>query len=514
MLNFNNNKTMKTIKYLSLTLIAGVLASCSLDKFPETSYTEHNYTDEDQSSDEQYATREDMLGQLNAMYTDLKSNIQESGYSDWLVCTEVRCDNAYAGSTSTGEIMALESNSQDPENKNVVRDWNYYLARVSKANQIITYIDAIKEKDATMTQEEHDSWKAQAYCWRAYNWFNMARLWGAIPMLDSDPPAITAENVNEVYSLYYPSRTPVEEVYDQIIEDLEYAVQYAPNTDTADKFKFTKGFAAGMLARVYAEAPRQDYDKVKTYCEQVERMNYSLLDNYGDLWGYDDTDAMRNSSESIFEVTWTRSAGNWVWMMFHRNYYVPDDSFTWAKWITPSRNLIAAYDAAGDTERKNASIIEDVCTWSSYYGKDHYMFMHKCPTNATSYILMRLGEIKLLHAEALANLGELDLARDIVNEIRHRAGIGQIPVPTSKQEMLDAVLAERRLELAFEGHRWFDLVRYGKVLDVVNGANNSSSDSFDSYVSVRRTLTQQTVLLPVPGTAMDINPNLTQNKGY
>ena len=65
--------------------------------------------------------------------------------------------------------------------------------------------------------------------------------------------------------------------------------------------------------------------------------------------------AAMNTRESIFEVQWTsQTSGSWMWMMFHRNAYVPGDSFSWAKWCTPSRNLTKAYDAEGDTERKNA----------------------------------------------------------------------------------------------------------------------------------------------------------------
>ncbi len=90
-------------------------------------------------------------------------------------------------------------------------------------------------------------------------------------------------------------------------------------------------------------------------------------------------------------------------MMYHRNAYNPSDSYSWAKWTTPSRSLAAAYDAAGDTERKNASIVYDECGWSLYYPAAKYAFMHKVPTNASSVILMRLGEIYLLHAEALVN---------------------------------------------------------------------------------------------------------------
>lgn len=507
---------MKKI-FLILTVagLAAVQTACELDKYPDMAYTEHNASG-DGSSDEQaqYTTRADIKGQLDAMYSNLKGDIQEPGYSDWLIYTECRCDNAYAGSVTTGEIMDIESNKQDGDNKNVSRDWPYYLNRVSDANQVIYYIDKIT--DPALTDTERREWKSEALCWRAFNWFNMTRLWGKIPMIKIIPPTITADNIEETYPLYYPARNTVEEVYDQIIEDLTYACDNAPAVDPTNKFKFTKGFACGLLARVYAEKPRQDYQKVATLCARVEGMGYSLVDNYGDLWGYTTEDVNRNTSESIFEVQWTKSSGNWVWMMFHRNAYSPDDSFSWSKWVTPSRNLIAAYDAEGDTERKNASLVFDSCTWSSYYPSDNYAFMNKCPTNASSYILMRLGEIYLLHAEALANQGLLHDANLYVTKVRTRAGLTALPasVEASKQTMLDAILKERRLELAFEGQRWFDLVRYGKAKEVCDGANVVGSASYDPKVSTRRPMTDNSILLPVPTNVLDNNSNIQQNPGY
>ncbi|MFA6592801.1 MAG: RagB/SusD family nutrient uptake outer membrane protein, partial [Bacteroidales bacterium] len=263
--------------------------------------------------------------------------------------------------------------------------------------------------------------------------------------------------------------------------------------------------------RVYAEKDHQDWTKVINYCKQVEGMGFTLEPKYGDLWGYDDTDAKRNSVESICEITWSRTSGNWYWMMFHRNAYNPDDSFTWTKWITPSRSLIAAYDAEGDTQRKNASIATDACSWSHYYPGAEYKFMHKVPTNASSWIMMRLGEIYLLHAEALAMTNQLSEAAAYVNKVRNRAGLKDLPssASASQSAMLDAVLNERRLELSFEGFRFFDLVRHDKAKEV-----HDAMYAQDSYWQQRTPLTDNTILMPVPQVDMDENPSLTQNEGY
>ena len=488
-----------------------VLSSCELNLYPETGYSEGNVKVDEEAGESQYSTREDMKGLRDAMYSSWTKDIQEKGYLDWLVYAECRADNAYGGNPGTGELMAIEANKQDGENKNVVRDWDWYQGQVSNCNNIICNIDRIKEADPTMTDKEYREWKSEAYCWRAWNLFQMSYIWGDIPLVNTIPPAITAENIEEVYDEYFPGRTPIADIYAQIISELEYACENAPDTDPANKHLFTKAFAHGMLARIYAEATARDWSKVAQHCAAVEGMGYKLVDDYAQMWAYDEADAVRNTSESIFEITWSKSNGNWVWMMFHRNAYNPDDSYSWIKWITPSRDLIAAYDAEGDTERKNACIVYDEAIWSNYYPGDAYAFMHKVPTNASSIILMRLGEIYLLHAEALAMTGDLAGATEYVNKVRTRAGIKTIAVPSSQEAMIDAILKERRLELAFEGFRFFDLLRHG--FERAKAIHDAMPQQ-DSYWQPRFPLTEETVFMPIPQTALDNNPSLVQNPGY
>ena len=501
----------KTLILLSIASVAA-FTSCDLDLYPETGYNEGNVkVDENET---QYMTRDDIKGLRDALYSSSIKNIQECGYLDWLVYAECRADNAYGGNPGTGELMAIEANTQDGENKNVDRDWNYYQNQMSAANQVICNIDRIKEIDPSMTDTEYKEWKSEALIWRAYNLYCMTLIWGEIPVLTAIPPAITSENIEEVYEQYFPPRKTKEEVYAQMIEDLEYAAQNAPSVNPSDKYVLSTAFAHGLLARVYAEKQARDWNKVIEHCTAVEAMGFKLVDDYGDMWAYDDNDAVRNTSESIFEVTWTRESGNWVWMMFHRNAYNKDDSYSWIKWITPSRDLISLYDKEGDTERKNACMVFDECTWSQYYPSDAYAFMHKVPTNASSTILMRLGEIYLLHAEALTMTGKLTgagSAEYYVNLIRQRAGLKPLTSDqtTSQEAMLDAVLKERRMELAFEGFRFFDLARHDKAKAI-----HDAMPEKDSYWQKRMPLTEETMVMPIPVKAMDTNPSLIQNPGY
>lgn len=511
----------KILSYAAVFSLVVAASSCSLEKFPETMYAENN-TSGTGDAETAINTRELLEGQLTAMYNYMKGDFQNYWYQ-LIVLAESRADNAY-GCPGETKTMAVEQNQIDSDNEFAATMWNYSMNAADYANQVICNIDLVKENDPSLTDAEYKEWLSEALCWRAYIWINMMQLFGEIPMLTEIPPAINADNIEEVYPLYFPEREPIDTLRVQIVKDLEYACQYAPDVDVANKYKITKGFAYGLAAKFYAMREFRDWTKVKSCCEAVEGLGYELCDSYEELWAFTEGDAgmaAQNTKESIFEVSWpNQSNGSWMWMMFYRNAYKPDDSFTWAKWCTPSRNLIAAFEAEGDTERMNASIRYDACGWSFHYPKDDYAFMYKCRTNVSPVYVLRLADILLLHAEALANLSDAGGAADLVDRVRERA---HLPKLTSEQrgsveEMKEAVLHERRLELAFEGHRWFDLMRFGddysRLKSVSDNANVQGTDSYDSYTQARRTMDDNHILLPVPTSVIENNPNIHQNTGY
>lgn len=514
---------MKKIVFFAALVGFGLATvSCNLDKYPETGYSEHNASGDD-GSETAITTREALQGQLTAMYNSARDD--QNYWYQLIILAESRADNAY-GCPAEGKTMAVESNTLDSDNEFPKTVWNSALTAVNKANQIICNIDAVKQKDPSLTDTEYKEWLSQALCWRAYNWMMMMEFFGEIPMQTVIPPAINSGNIEEVYPLYFPSRVSKQTIGEQIVKDIEeYACLNAPAVDVSNKMKITKGFANGLMAHFYAMREFRDWGKVKQFCQAVEALNYQLCDNYGDLWAYTPGDAgmaNQNQKESIFELSWpNQTSGSWVWMMFHRNAYKPSDSFDWAKWCTPSRSIAKAYDALNDVNRKGASIIYDKCSWTYQYDKDNFAFMHKLPTNVTPIYLMRLAEIKLLHAEALANTGDAGGAADIVDEIRGRAKVTTKVTAAeraSAELMKEVVLNERRLELAFEGYRWFDLKRYGddysKLKAVCDGVNAKGTTTYDSYFKPRRAMDDNRALLPVPASVLSNNTNIKQNLGY
>ena len=204
---------------------------------------------------------------------------------------------------------------------------------------------------------------------------------------------------------YFPPRSTTEECYKQIISDLEYAEQNAPGISGTDRTIMSKTVAQALLCKVYAEKAVQDYDKVIAYAEKVsDTPGVVLEEDFSTLWGWDNTKkdcVKRNTSEGILEVQWLPGGGNWESWMYGRSLENYDNSFTWAKWVTPSRDLIKAYEDEGDTTRLNQTVVYYSCTWSNYYPASHYAFMYKLRSGYNNEYIVRLGDILLLEARGL-----------------------------------------------------------------------------------------------------------------
>jgi len=503
---------MKNIFIYGISLGLLFLTSCDLDKDPLSNYSEKILGEENTDSIK-YATKAEMQTQYDGMYSILQgNNTQEKWHQDYLELTEVRADNAYAGGTSNG-IVSLEQHSQDGDNTIILRDWQVFLENINVANTIICNVDLVP--DNSLTETERKTWKAEAKILRGWMMFEMVRLWGDVPILIEETPQITAENIEQIYPLLFPERRPVEEVYAQIAKDLTEAVPDAPAVDAGNKFKLTRAVANSLLAKVYAEKPIRDYNKVIQYCEAVESDGFALVDNYSDLFSVNDakTDVnFRNTKESIFEIIYPQGSGNWVTWMFGIDLCDPSSTYNWAKWITPSRDLVKAYEDEGDMVRMNEAIVWGKPSWSIYYPSDHYPFMYKTRSRFNSIIKLRLADILLLKAEAYAATNNLSAAAALVNRVRARVGLSSLPGSTTSSQdgMKNAVLKERRLELAYEGHRWFDLVRNDKALEVVNSLTSRDP----GRLAMKYPLTEETILLPIPQEEMDKNPSLSQNPGY
>ena len=449
--------------------------------------------------------------QLEVLYTELRN---QDWFIDKILIGESHSDNSYAGAFNA-EVSPFEDNSIDGTNTVLERDWNRYLKQVGMANKLIIYADSVADK--SLTEAEVKRYQAQGMIFRSLILFEMVRLWGDIPLVTVIAPDITSANFEEVYPLYFPSQTLELDVYKQIEKDLLFAVQHAPNINNADKTLITKTVARALLAKVYAEKPIRDYDKVIKYCDEVTADGLDLVADHSFLFGMNDavTDIKaRNTKESILEAHFVAGNGNWCYMMFTRDLLNWDANFSWNKWATPSRDLIKLYETEGDVDRYKESIVYYECGWSLYYPKDHYPFVYKCRSSQSSIIHLRYADILLLKAEALILKSSPDLATaaDIIDKVRKRAKLPTLPtsIKTNKESLFEALLKERRMELALEGQRWFDLVRLDLVETVMNAVHKKDS----GRNAAKWEYTKDSYRLPIPLNIIENNPNIVQNPGY
>ena len=265
----------------------------------------------------------------------------------------------------------------------------------------------------------------------------------------------------------------------------------------------TKGAVNALLAKVYATQTPHDWAKVQQYCDAVITGGYSLLPDYHFLWD----NLHKNSAEAIFEINYTGGStdGNWGASMFR--------GLDWKKFDIPSNDLVKAFDQEQDTVRKSASIIflDVTGKWTDeHWPATSYPFLNKWHNFAQgsdqNYIFIRLADILLLKAEALNEQGVAGAA-DLVNQVRTRAKLANTNA-SSQADMRLAIEKERRLELAFEGVRWYDLKRTGRAIEVINNATGVGG------VSLGYALTTNRLIWPIPQSELDKNTKLTQNPGY
>jgi hypothetical protein len=298
-----------------------------------------------------------------------------------------------------------------------------------------------------------------------------------------------------------------------------FAVENLPDFYSDDasvnKARATKGAANALLSKVYAQKPAPDYAKVLEHANAVinSPAGYSLLPEFGQLFDGNHY----NNAESIMEVQFVGGTeANWGPQLLLPPSLSGD---TWRKFVTPSQDLVKAFDDEGDVVRKNATILFETAPWSDEFwsvavgGNVPFAYKWKSANGWAStnrQYLLRLGDIILLKAEALNELDQLEAARAEVDKIRDRADLAPTTA-TDKAEMKLAIEKERRLELAQEAQRWDDLRRYGRAVEVMNNLNEIDlrTNTVKNY-----NMTPEKLLLPIPQSERNRNPQLGQNTGY
>ncbi len=485
---------MKNIfKILFSVLLTLSLFSCS--KFLDLKPVSDGIAVENQASDSiLYKSASDAEAALAGVYGDFRNEYFEL---DYFVNGDAQSDDAYAGADNPANFQ-IDDYNIDATNLNVTRDWAYLYSTIGKANAVIDNVNNVI--DPSLTADRKKQMIGEASFIRAFMYFQLVQLWGDVPLVVK---SVRTFNL-AILPMLFPPRNTKAEVYAQIIKDLQTALPVVKAT-AINKGYVTTGAVNTLLAKVYATQEPHDWNQVLKYCNDVIAGGYSLLPQYDQLWD----NKHENSAESIFEINYegTSSSGNWGVSMFV--------GMDWKKFNIPSNDLVAAFDAEQDNIRKNASInfLNVTGKWSdTHWPQLTYPFIHKY-RNSTSpssqnFILMRLADVLLLKAEALNETGDLPGAAALVNQIRTRVSLTNTTA-ADQASMRLAIEKERRLELAFEGIRWFDLKRTGRAITVINAVTN-----FGTGVSMSYNLTENHLIWPVPQAEMDKNTQLVQNPGY
>ncbi len=489
---------MKIKVYIISSLLAVSLWSCN------------NFLDLKPISEETTATAYDSYSQIEAALTGTYESFQSDTYV-WnnITFQDVRSDNYYAGGDNP-EIFEVDFLNISATNSKVYQSWSNLYNAILKANIVLDKVDGVN--DPLLSDKRRNQIKGEAYFLRAYHYYNLVNLWGGVPLILAPTSSTEASAVNV-------PRSSAAEVFEQILIDLDMAIDLLPDTygdeASVNKARATTGAANALAAKACAQKPNPDYTKALEYIAQVELSdaNYQLID-YAHLFDGNHY----NNAESILEIQYLGGdEGNWGPQMLLPPSISGD---TWRKFITPSNNLVNAFDAEGDEVRKNASILfEDITSWvDEYWGNasgSAIPFAYKWK-NAMGWAstdrqyILRYGDIVLLKAEALNETNELELAVAEVNRIRTRVNLDPLTADkTSSKEVLRlAILNERRLELAQEAQRWDDLVRYGVAVETMN--NLVEIDLRDNQ-PVAYGMTEAKILLPIPQQELDRNPALEIN---
>lgn len=491
---------MRTKQITTYILAASLLGFSSCKKFLDLEPIS------DATSATAYSTAQEAEAALIGAYDTYQ---QEYYIWDNVIFSDVISDNHYAGGDNP-DIFAVDKLDISPTNPRLFSNWSQLYDGIAKANVVLQKIPDVQ--DAALDQNNRrEQILGEAAFLRAYHYYQLVNLWGGVPLIIEPVASTSPEDTRK-------PRASEAEVFDQIIKDLEFAAERLPDSygDPAiDKSRATKGAANAMLAKAHAQKPAKDYNKVLEYANAVinSPAGYQLLDNFEHLFD----GAHYNNAESIMEVQFIGGPeANWGPQLLLPPSISGD---SWRKFVTPSKDLVAAFDSEGDDIRKDASILFETAPWSDEFwsvtvgGNVPFAYKWKSANGWAStnrqYIL-RLADIILLKAEALNELNRTGEAKTELDKIRDRVDLAPTTATTQAQ-LREAILKERRLELVQEAQRWADLKRAGRAVEVMNALNEIDLRT-NTRVNYEAKATD--LLLPIPQQEMNRNPELEQNPGY
>lgn len=470
---------------LPLLLMASACTDI-LDKKPESSLV----------PDQFYNNADDARSAISAVYDPLNS---ANTYNQvmWIIQDQSTDDAEWGGGRSTANQAKndLDKYTFTPQTSTFYSLWTTCYQGINRANTAITRIP-----DITMDEPLKARYVAEAKFLRAFYYFTLVRLFGDIPLVLTETTSLDNLAIE---------RSSTEAVYQQIIQDFSEAENVLPPTYTGgDRGRATQGAAKAFLAKVYLT--REEWELATAKAREVIDLNvYDLWENFADAFSL----ANENGKESVFEVQ--ASSGGFGEGSFMQGYMRPP--FDRVNGVTgfgddpATQNLYEAYsqnDKRRDVTLKLYSASTTPPAPSSITFPCYvYKYLDPAATangdGGNNFPIIRFADVLLMYAEALNEQSANNVeAYAAINRVRKRAGLADLTSGLSIEGFRDSVLLERRLELAFEGHRRYDLIRTGKLVEAMQAQNPS--------IAVQ----PHHMLFPIPQTERDVNPLLGQNDGY
>lgn len=359
-------------------------------------------------------------------------------------------DNVSFGGSQTLNIE-LDNHAFSVSNPAIVSAYRANYQMINRCNWIISELPKISDSDFTSAEKDH--LLGEAYFIRAFAYFNLARSWGGVQL--QLQPTLDLKSIGSI------KRSTQKETYDQVIDDLQIAENLLQDDQTT-RNRARKSVAKAMLARVYLYAG--EWEKAEEYATQViESPQYELVYPYHAFFK-----GPFLTKESVFEITATHNDQNSGWRLWYPSSVVKGGSYEYQPTSDLLEKLLDPTIAGG-----RSALIDSISDNSNIYYGVLYHTTQATPDFAAStdpaYVI-RLAELYLIRAEARAKKQNPDIpgAIEDLNIIRKRADAVLYPEKESDlQNIILAIEEERRLEFAFEGHRWYDLVRTERAKEVL-----------------------------------------------
>lgn len=456
---------------------------------------------------------------LTAVYSDFKDfrytwSMQAFG--------DILSDDAtHSGSDEdVNQFQLMEQYAYPADHSQIRNKYTFSYYCINKANQIIK--DLEEADDNLFEKYNKKQMIGEAKFLRAYSYFELVKIYGGVPLW-TEPQDMNHERLK---------RATVEQVYEVINSDLEYAANILPTKGDVDyntyAGRITKGAAYAMQTRVFLY--QKKYSDVRTAAKNLFNLNeYELVskDDYAKQFRLEG----EHSSESILEINMYTSKTSTGYGSNNGNRHVlmslPRTLTMGFGCAQPTNLLAKAFDDAGDAIRKEASLISSSTAVqiekaanpkasdlsgdrTGWYNRKLYLGPGERYENAgnnqpLNHKLIRLSEVYLNYAEACAMDATKDEpeARKYLNLIRNRVGLSDNT--SSGQQLFDDIINERRLELAMEGFRFFDIVRTGKAKEVFKNLKKTNAETVYTFKDGAE-------VLPIPQAEVDIsNGGITNN---